>query len=70
MNSPEQKHCMTRYQTKTPRIFYNEVIFIMKVKYAERGTFDAEKAARGLMELTNIIKKQNKQNKKENDKGS
>lgn len=42
----------------------------MKVKYAERGTFDAEKAARGLMELTNKIKKQNNQNKKENDKGS
>jgi hypothetical protein len=37
----------------------------MKVKYAERGTFDAEKAARGLIELTNKIKKQNcKKNEK------
>jgi hypothetical protein len=42
----------------------------MKVKYAERGTFDAEKAARGLIELTNKVKKQNSQNKKENDKVS
>nr|WP_263326079.1 hypothetical protein [Neobacillus sp. Marseille-Q6967] len=40
----------------------------MKVKYAERGTFDAEKAARGLIELTNKIKKQNIEDKKEFDK--
>jgi hypothetical protein len=39
----------------------------MKVKYAERGTFDAEKATRALIELTNRIKKQNIQDKK-NDK--
>jgi hypothetical protein len=36
----------------------------MKVKYAERGTFDAEKAARGLIELTNKIKKQDCQKKR------
>jgi hypothetical protein len=40
----------------------------MKVKYAERGTFDAEKAARGLIELTNKIKKQSAEDKKEHDK--
>ena len=40
----------------------------MKVKYAERGTFDAEKAARGLIELTNKIRKQNDDDKKELDK--
>ena len=40
----------------------------MKVKYAERGTFDAEKAARGLIELTNKIKKINVQNNKKDDK--
>ncbi|MBB6446541.1 hypothetical protein [Bacillus benzoevorans] len=40
----------------------------MKVNYAERGTFDAEKAARGLIELTNKIKRKNEQNKNKNDK--
>lgn len=39
----------------------------MKVKYAERGTFDAVKAARGLVDLTNKIKKQCDNDKKEND---
>jgi hypothetical protein len=36
----------------------------MKVKYAERGTFDAEKATRALIELTSRIKKQNIKDKK------
>ncbi|MDQ1145407.1 hypothetical protein QE429_002234 [Bacillus sp. SORGH_AS 510] len=36
----------------------------MKVKYAERGTFDAEKAARGLIQLTNKVKKQDDQKKR------
>ena len=40
----------------------------MKVKYAERGTFDAEKAARGLVELTNKIKKQCDKDKKINER--
>ncbi|WP_268875968.1 hypothetical protein [Neobacillus soli] len=40
----------------------------MKAKYAERGTFDAEKAARGLVELTNKMKKQPDKDKKGNDK--
>ncbi len=39
----------------------------MKVKYKEIGTFDAEKAAKGLIELTNKIKKKDK---KENEKAS
>jgi hypothetical protein len=33
----------------------------MKVKYSEKGIFDAEKAAKGLMQLTNKIKKQAKE---------
>ncbi|MFJ7364042.1 hypothetical protein ACIQWQ_07910 [Peribacillus frigoritolerans] len=40
----------------------------MKVRYSERGTFDAEKATRGLIELTNKIKKQEIKDKKENEK--
>ncbi|WHY65360.1 hypothetical protein [Neobacillus sp. SuZ13] len=40
----------------------------MKAKYAERGTFDAEKAARGLVELTNKMKKPCDKDKKGNDK--
>ncbi|WP_277620295.1 hypothetical protein [Mesobacillus campisalis] len=40
----------------------------MRVKYAEKGSFNADKAARGLIELTNKIKKQNDGNKKGNDK--
>ncbi|WP_268926657.1 hypothetical protein [Neobacillus vireti] len=40
----------------------------MKVKYAERGTFDSEKAARGLVELTNKRKKPCRNDKKGNDK--
>jgi hypothetical protein len=40
----------------------------MRVKYAEKGLFNADKAARGLLELTNKIKKQNDGNKKGNDK--
>jgi hypothetical protein len=40
----------------------------MKVKYAERGTFNAEKAARGLIELTNKIRKPDVDDKKELDK--
>ncbi|MFS0637584.1 hypothetical protein AB1K84_16910 [Mesobacillus foraminis] len=35
----------------------------MKVKYAEKGIFNAEKAARGLIELTNKIRKRNDGNK-------
>lgn len=31
----------------------------MKVKYSERGTFNAEKATKALIELTNKIKKSN-----------
>ncbi|MFS0776488.1 hypothetical protein ABC255_10810 [Neobacillus sp. 3P2-tot-E-2] len=42
--------------------------FVVKLKCGERGTFNAEKAARGLIELTNKIKKQNVQNKNNNDK--
>jgi hypothetical protein len=42
--------------------------FVVKLKCGERGTFNAEKAAKGLIELTNKIKKQNVQDKKENDK--
>ncbi|SEN79790.1 hypothetical protein SAMN05192533_12123 [Mesobacillus persicus] len=42
----------------------------MKVKYAEKGTFNAEQAARGLIELTNKIKKPNDKDKKGNDKVS
>jgi hypothetical protein len=41
---------------------------IMKVKYEEIGTFDAEKAARALIELTHKIKKPKNQNNKVNDK--
>lgn len=43
----------------------------MKVKYAERGTFDGEKAARGLIELANKIKKKNilKEREKERKNG-
>ena len=40
----------------------------MKVKYAERGTFDPEKAARGLIELFNKTNKLNIQEKKPTDK--
>ncbi|SEN80357.1 hypothetical protein SAMN05192533_12141 [Mesobacillus persicus] len=42
----------------------------MRVNYAEKGTFNAEKAARGLIELTNKIKKSNDKDKKGNDKVS
>lgn len=42
--------------------------FVVKLKCGERGTFNAEKAARGLIELTNKIKKQNVQTKNDNDK--
>jgi hypothetical protein len=39
----------------------------MKVKYAERGTFDAKKAAKGLVELTNKMKNPSPNHKKGND---
>ncbi|WP_256218390.1 hypothetical protein [Bacillus sp. MUM 116] len=40
----------------------------MKVKYAERGTFDAKKAAKGLLELNNKMKKQRPKDQIKNDK--
>ncbi|MEH7108399.1 MULTISPECIES: hypothetical protein [Bacillaceae] len=40
----------------------------MKVKYAERGTFDPDKAARGLIELFNKTYKQNSQENKPPDR--
>jgi hypothetical protein len=40
----------------------------MKVKYEEIGTFDAEKATRGLIELYNRINKPNAQDEKNNEK--
>jgi hypothetical protein len=39
----------------------------MKVKYAERGTFDAQKAAKGLVELTIKIKQCENDNEKRTD---
>jgi hypothetical protein len=40
----------------------------MKVRYEEIGTFDAEKAAKALIELTNKIRKPKNQIEKDKDK--
>jgi hypothetical protein len=40
----------------------------MNFNYEEIGTFNAEKAAKGLIELANKIKKNDKNNDKKNDK--
>lgn len=40
----------------------------MKVNYEEIGTFNPEKATRGLIDLYNKIKKENDQNNIETDK--
>jgi hypothetical protein len=60
----------TKNTDKTSCILYRRGEYTMKVKYGERGTFDPEKAARGLIELTNKIKKQDIKDKKENEKAS
>lgn len=40
----------------------------MKVNYEEIGTFDAEKATKGLIELYNKVKREKAQDNKELDK--